>query len=20
VVEWNEDCQIAFDKIKQYLR
>ena len=20
VVEWNEDCEIAFDKIKQYLR
>jgi len=20
VVEWNEDCQVAFDKIKQYLR
>ena len=20
VVEWNEDCQIAFDKIKEYLQ
>ena len=20
MVEWNEDCQITFDKIKQYLR